>query len=53
MFPFVTSSSTIFEPGTDHPLAEVDALGKVTYYQQDILGNIVMLTDASGAVVES
>jgi uncharacterized protein RhaS with RHS repeats len=37
----------------DHPLAEVAANMVVTYYQQDILGNVVMLTDASGAVVES
>lgn len=47
-----SSSSTIYEPGIDHPLAEVDGGGNVVFYHQDWLGNVVLLTGASGTVVE-
>ena len=46
-------SSTIYEPGMDRPLAEVASDGTVSYYHQDVLGNVVMLTDSTGSAVES
>ena len=48
-----TASSTIYEPGIDRPLAEVSDAGDVTFSHQDWLGNVVMLTNASGAKVQS
>jgi len=48
-----TTTSTIYEPGIDRPLAEVDSSGVLTFYHQDWLGSVVMLTDASGAKAQS
>jgi len=48
-----TASSTIHEPGIDRPLAEVSSSGTLTFYHQDWLGNVVLLTSAAGAKVES
>ncbi len=48
-----TASSTIYEPGIDRPLAEVSDVGVVTFYHQDWLGNVVLLTNAAGAKVQS
>lgn len=45
-------SGTIYEPGIDRPLAEVDGGGNVVFYHQDWLGNVVLLTSSSGTVVE-
>ncbi len=49
-----TSSSTIYEPGIDQPLAEIGNSGSVAFfYEQDWLGNVVLLTNAQGQVSES
>jgi len=48
-----TASSTIHEPGIDRPLAEVSSSGALTFYHQDWLGSVVLLTDASGAKLQS
>ncbi len=48
-----TASSTIHEPGIDRPLAQVSASGAVTFYHQDWLGNVVLLTSTAGAKVQS
>jgi RHS repeat-associated protein len=48
-----TASSTIYEPGIDRPLAEVGSGGSATFYHQDWLGNVVLLTNNAGAKVES
>ena len=48
-----TASSTIYEPGIDRPLAEVSSTGTLTFYHQDWLGSVVLLTDASGAKLQS
>jgi len=47
------ASSTIYEPGIDRPLAEVSSSGTLTFYHQDWLGNLVMLTNAAGAKVQT
>jgi len=47
------ASSTIYEPGIDRPLAEVSSSGTLTFYHQDWLGNVVMLTNAAGAKVQT
>jgi len=47
------ASSTIHEPGIDSPLAEVSSSGTLTFYHQDWLGNVVMLTNAAGAKVQT
>jgi len=47
------ATSTIHEPGIDRPLAEVSSSGKLTFYHQDWLGNVVMLTSAAGAKVQT
>ena len=48
-----TASSTIYEPGIDRPLAEVSNIGTLTFYHQDWLGSVAMLSDASGAKVQT
>jgi RHS repeat-associated protein len=48
-----TASSTIYELGIDQPLAEVRPDGAVLFYQQDRLGNVVMLTNNSGSTVQT
>ena len=49
-----TASSTIYEPGIDQPLAEIGNSGNVAFfYEQDWLGNVVLLTNAQGQVSES
>ena len=48
-----TASSTIYEPGIDRPLAEVSDSGAVTFYHQDWLGSVVLLTNSSGAKVQA
>ena len=48
-----TASSTIYEPGIDRPLAEVSDSGTVTFYHQDWLGSVVLLTNSSGAKVQA
>ncbi|MFA7345978.1 MAG: RHS repeat-associated core domain-containing protein, partial [Terrimicrobiaceae bacterium] len=48
-----TASSTIHEPGIDRPLAQVSASGALTFYHQDFLGSVVLLTDASGTKLQS
>jgi len=47
------ASSTIYEPGIDRPLAEVSSGGTITFYHQDWLGSVVLLTSASGAKLQS
>jgi uncharacterized protein RhaS with RHS repeats len=47
------ASSAIYEPGIDRPLAEVSSSGVLTFYHQDWLGNVVLLTSSAGAKVES
>lgn len=47
------TTSTIYEPGIDQPLAEVSNSGTLSFYHQDWLGCVVMLTNASGAKVQS
>ncbi len=47
------ASSTIHEPGIDRPLAEVSSSGTLTFYHQDWLGNVAMLTNAAGAKVQT
>lgn len=47
------ASSTIHEPGIDRPLAQVSASGSLMFYHQDWLGSVVLLTDASGAKLQS
>jgi len=47
------ASSTIHQPGIDRPLAEVSSSGTLTFYHQDWLGNVVMLTNAAGAKVQT
>jgi RHS repeat-associated protein len=47
-----TASSTIYEPGIDQPLAEVGSGGSATFYHQDWLGNVVLLTNNAGVKVE-
>jgi len=46
-------TSTIHQPGIDSPLAEVSSSGTLTFYHQDWLGNVVMLTNAGGAKVQT
>jgi len=48
-----TASSTIYEPGIDRPLAELNSSGVATFYHQDWLGNVVLLSSATGAKTES
>ena len=48
-----TTSSTIYEPGIDRPLAEASDSGDVTFYHQDWLGSVVLLTAALGAKIQS
>ena len=48
-----TVSSTIYESGIDCPLAEVSDDGTGTFYHQNWLGSVVLLTDGSGAKVQS
>jgi RHS repeat-associated protein len=48
-----TASSTIYEPGIDRPLAEVSSSGGLTFYHQDWLGSVVLLTSATGTKQES
>ncbi|MCX6972328.1 MAG: hypothetical protein NTV93_19565 [Verrucomicrobia bacterium] len=47
------TTSTIYEPGIDRPLAEVSSSGALAFYHQDFLGSVVLLTDASGAKLQS
>ncbi len=47
------ASSTILEPGIDRPLAEVSSSGTLTFYHQDWLGNVAMLTNPAGAKVQT
>lgn len=48
-----TASSTIHQLGIDSPLAQVSSSGTLTFYHQDWLGNVVLLTSAAGAKVQS
>jgi len=48
-----TASSTIYEPGIDRPLAEVTSSGVATFYHQDWLGNVVLLSSATGSKTEA
>ena len=48
-----TTTSTVYELGIDRPLAEVSDSGSVTFYHQDWLGSVVMLTSPNGAKIES
>lgn len=48
-----TASSTIYAPGIDLPLAEVNSSGSVRGYHQDVIGNVRLLTDTGGSTVES
>jgi len=45
-------TSHIHEPGVNRPLATVAPNGNVTFHHQDILGNVIALTDGSGALIE-
>jgi len=51
--PTATASCTIYEPGIDRPLVEVGSGGSAKFYHQDWLGSVVLLTDASGAKLQS
>ena len=51
--PYDMAGSTIHQPGIDSPLAEVSSSGTLTFYHQDWLGNVVMLTNAAGAKVQT
>jgi len=49
-----SSREYVYEPGIDQPLCAVDGGGALAhYFHQDGLGSVVVLTDATGAVVES
>jgi len=49
-----TARSTVYEPGIDRPLAEINNDGTIRFfYHQDWLGNIAMLTDAAGAKLQT
>jgi len=48
-----SAQSVIYEPGIDRPLAQVNSSGTVTFVHQDWLGSVVLLTDSSGANVQS
>jgi len=47
------ATSYIYEPGIDHPLAEVLPDGSVRYLHQDVLGSVVMVSDSNGAPYQS
>ncbi len=44
--------SYIYEPGIDRPLAMIDAAGGVTFFHQDVLGNVVALTSGTGTLIQ-
>jgi len=48
-----TATSYIYEPGVDRPLAQILDDGTVQYVHQDVLGSVRMLTNASGAKVQT
>jgi len=43
-----TAKSYVYEPGIDRPLAQIADDGTIQFLHQDVLGNVRMLTDASG-----
>jgi RHS repeat-associated protein len=46
-------SSTIYEPGLDKPLAEVDGSGITAFYHLDGLGSVALLTGPSGSKLQA
>ncbi len=49
-----TAVSYLFEQGIDRPLATIDHVTReVSYFHQDVLGNVIGLTEASGNITET